>query len=229
MLSSESYQRVIDKFMQSLENGTLKPNDKIYSENQLARILNIPRAQVREVYAALSILGILYGQQGKGTFLGSGDMRQNTEILYLMTLSINPNYREMAAVRHILELGAAPMAAANRTEADLAFLRLQAEKVVEDGDIETLSEYDAAFHNRLIQASGNPLLHCLFQIVSVYMSRIIAECWQRSENFSEIRRVTIMQHQDMVDALEARDSAALIALLDHHFKEAEQFLGSSAD
>ena len=47
MLSSESYQRVIDKFMQSLENGTLKPNDKIYSENQLARILNIPRAQVR--------------------------------------------------------------------------------------------------------------------------------------------------------------------------------------
>ena len=71
MLSSDSYQLVIEKFLESLRNGTLKPNDKIYSENQLARILHIPRTQVREVYAALSLLGVLYGQQGKGTFLSA--------------------------------------------------------------------------------------------------------------------------------------------------------------
>ena len=71
MLSTESYQQVIRKFLQSLQDGTLKPNDKIYSEHQLARILSIPRAQVREVYSALSILGVLYSQQGKGTFDGS--------------------------------------------------------------------------------------------------------------------------------------------------------------
>ena len=47
MLSSDSYQLVIEKFLQSLRDGTLRPNDKIYPENQLARILNIPRTQVR--------------------------------------------------------------------------------------------------------------------------------------------------------------------------------------
>ena len=73
MLSSDSYQLVIEKFLHSLRDGTLRPNDKIYSENQLARILNIPRTQVREVYAALSLLGVLYGQQGKGTFLGGAE------------------------------------------------------------------------------------------------------------------------------------------------------------
>ena len=33
MLSSENYQLVIEKFLKSLQDGTLKPNDKIYSEN----------------------------------------------------------------------------------------------------------------------------------------------------------------------------------------------------
>ena len=96
MLSSDSYQLVIEKFLQSLRDGTLRPNDKIYSENQLARILNIPRAQVREVYAALSLLGVLYGQQGKGTFLGGGDISQSSKILYLMTLTAGDNLERVA-------------------------------------------------------------------------------------------------------------------------------------
>lgn len=99
MLSSDSYQLVIEKFLQSLRDGTLRPNDKIYSENQLARILNIPRAQVREVYAALSLLGVLYGQQGKGTFLGGGDIGQSSKILYLMTLTAGENFQDVLAGR----------------------------------------------------------------------------------------------------------------------------------
>jgi len=105
MLSSDNYQLVIEKFLKSLQDGTLKPNDKIYSENQLARILNIPRAQVREVYAALSLLGVLYGQQGKGTFLGNGDLSQSSNILYLMTLAAGENFEDTLAVRRILEIG----------------------------------------------------------------------------------------------------------------------------
>ena len=111
MLSSDSYPLVIEKFLHSLRDGTLRPNDKIYSENQLARILNIPRTQVREVYAALSLLGVLYGQQCKGTFLGGGDIGQSSKILYLMTLTAGENFQDVLAVRRILENGGARAAA----------------------------------------------------------------------------------------------------------------------
>ena len=111
MLSPESYQLVIEKFMKSLRDGTLKQGDKIYSEHQLARILGIPRAQVREVYAALSVLGILYGQQGKGTFLSPADMSQHSKILYLMTLTAGENFQDVVTVRRILETGGAALGA----------------------------------------------------------------------------------------------------------------------
>ena len=77
MLSSDSYQLVIEKFLQSLRDGPLRPSDQIYSEHQLARIWKLPRDHARGAYAALSLLGVLYGQQGKGTFLGGGDIGQS--------------------------------------------------------------------------------------------------------------------------------------------------------
>ncbi len=220
MLSSESCQKVIEKFVQSLGDGTLKPDDKIYSENQLARILGIPRAQVREVYTALSVLGILYGQQGKGTFLGSGDIRQNTEILYLMTLFTNPNYRDILAVRCILELGAAPAAAAKRTKEDLAELRRYAWQMAECSELSELSRADFAFHGRLMQSSGNALLHCLSQIVSGHTEHLLIIRWTRSPMEMHLQR--IQEHLSMVDALERRDSEALIKLLTSHFEDLEK-------
>jgi GntR family transcriptional repressor for pyruvate dehydrogenase complex len=220
LLNSESCQKVVEKFVQSLRDGSLKPDDKIYSENQLARILGVPRAQVREVYTALSVLGILYGQQGKGTFLGSGNIRQNTEVLYLMTLFTNPNYRDILAVRCILELGAAPAAAANRSDEDLAELRRYARQMAESTDLDTLSQADYAFHERLMQSAGNALLHCLFQIVSGHTEHLLALRWNRSPAEMHLQR--IREHLSMVDALERRDSEALIELLKSHFEDLEQ-------
>ena len=230
MLNSESCQKVVEKFVQSLRDGSLKPDDKIYSENQLARILGVPRAQVREVYTALSVLGILHGQQGKGTFFGSGNIRQNTEVLYLMTLFTNPNYRDILAVRCILELGAAPAAAANRTEEDLAELRRYAQQMAESTDqqmaestdLGTLSRADYAFHGRLMQSAGNALLRCLFQIVSGHTEHLLALRWNRSPAEMHLQR--IQEHLSMVDALERRDSEALIELLKSHFEDLEKIV-----
>jgi GntR family transcriptional repressor for pyruvate dehydrogenase complex len=220
LLNSESCQKVVEKFVQSLRDGSLKPGDKIYSENQLARILGVPRAQVREVYTALSVLGILYGQQGKGTFLGSGNIRQNTEVLYLMTLFTNPNYRDILAVRCILELGAAPAAAANRTEEDLTELRRYARQMAECSELSELSRADFAFHGRLMQSSGNALLHCLSQIVSGHTEQLLALRWNRSPAEMHLQR--IQEHISMVDALERRDSEALVELLKSHFEDLEK-------
>ncbi len=219
MLSTESYQLVIDKFLKSLREGTLKPNDKIYSENQLARILNIPRAQVREVYAALSLLGVLYGQQGRGTFLASGDLTLNSSILYLMTLTAGENFQDVMAVRRILETGGACAAAERRTEEDLAVLRRLAEILETSRDPQALTEADTALHARLIQAGGNALLLSLFQIVSGYMARISLEHWTACLELGPPDRLEIYarQHWSLVRAAEAGDGPELRRLLDHHF------------
>lgn len=227
MLSPESYQLVIEKFLNSLRDGTLKQGDKIYSENQLARILGIPRAQVREVYAALSVLGILYGQQGKGTFLSPADMSQHSKILYLMTLTAGENFQDTVSVRHILETGAAALAARSRTEEDLADLRCRAEIIENSRDPQALTDADTEFHAILLRASGNALLHSLFQIVVGYMARISLQHWRdviQQEN-EERRQEYIAQHWDLFRAVEARDSDRLRQLLEIHFETLRQDYG----
>lgn len=227
MLSSESYQLVIEKFLESLRDGTLRPNDKIYSENQLARILHIPRAQVREVYAALSLLGVLYGQQGKGTFLGGRDLSQSTKILYLMTLTAGENFQDVLAVRRILETGGAHAAAKNRTEEDLAILRSLASVIESSRDPQALTDADTALHAQILKASGNALLHSLFQIVIGYMARISLRHWTEiiEEQPEERRPDYIRQHWDLVHAVEAGDGGTLRRLLEHHFDTLEKNYG----
>ena len=223
MLSPESYQLVIEKFLNSLRDGTLKQGDKIYSENQLARILGIPRAQVREVYAALSVLGILYGQQGKGTFLSPADMSQHSKILYLMTLTAGENFQDTVSVRHILETGAAALAARSRTEEDLADLRCRAEIIENSRDPQALTDADTEFHAILLRASGNALLHSLFQIVVGYMARISLGHWTEILRRSPEKHLPdyIRQHWDLVHAVEDRDGDRLHCLLVHHFNTLE--------
>ena len=219
MLSSDNYQLVIEKFLKSLQDGTLKPNDKIYSENQLARILNIPRAQVREVYAALSLLGVLYGQQGKGTFLGSGYLSQSSNILYLMTLAAGENFEDTLEVRRILETGGAHAAAKNRTETDLEILRKYVDIMSVSRDPQVLTDADTAFHAHILKASGNALLHNLFQIVVGYMARISLQHWTAVIEQSPEEQLPnyIQQHQELLSALEQGSGDALQQCLSHHF------------
>ncbi len=227
MLSADNYQLVIEKFLKSLQDGTLRPNDKIYSENQLANSLHIPRAQVREVYSALSLLGVLYGQQGKGTFLGGGDIAQSSKILYLMTLTAGENFQDVLSVRHILETGGARAAAQNRTEEDLAALRGFAETIEHSRDPQVLTEADTALHARILKASGNSLLHSLFLIVVGYMSRISLHHWTEVIQQPEIGFLPdyIRQHWDLVHAVEDGDGDRLLSLLEHHFDTLEKNYG----
>lgn len=224
MLSSENYQLVIEKFLKSLQDGTLKPNDKIYSENQLARSLNIPRAQVRDVYAALSLLGVLYGQQGKGTFLGGGDIGQSSKILYLMTLTAGENFHDTLAVRRILETGGAYAAASNRTEEDLEALRHFAAVIEHSRDPQELTDADTALHAQILKASGNTLLHSLFQIVVGYMARISLRHWTEVLRQSPEDSLPdyIRQHWGLVHAVEQGDGGQLQRLLEHHFDTLEK-------
>lgn len=228
MLSNETYHLVIDKFLENLQNGTLKPNDKIYSEHQLARILNIPRAQVREVYAALSVLGVLYGQQGKGTFLSDGHMAQNTEILYLMSLVTAGNkFRDVLSVRCILETGTVRLAAQNRTEEQLKELYDCVNRMDENHDPARYTKADTDLHSAIAKASGNPLLHSLFQIVLGYMTQISSVHWtlilqMQQESW---RQEYVAQHLALVHAIERQDEEEAERCIVTHFETLKQNYG----
>jgi DNA-binding GntR family transcriptional regulator len=121
----------------------------------------------------------------------------------------------MKAVRTILEAGAAAPVVERATAADLADLADLAtrfEQAIETGDPPTRTELNFAFHRRLYEIAGNPVL-----------AELIREMRERGQDGTTGRWYTLAgvrqsarEHHGMVGAIRDRDAAALRALIDHH-------------
>lgn len=204
-MTRESMQ-VIEKLVDLVTRGTIQPDEKIYSENRMARVFGLPRTQVREVYAALQVLGILHGKQGEGTYLKAVDFQQETNLLYLMTVMEKTCIEDIVAVRRILEINSVELAAQNRSEEDLCAMRSCLEKMYAWSDVHTMAKEDANLHLHIGTASGNPLLKCLIQVISGYISRIATDHWAllMTEKDLTAGKTFVAQHRQMVELISAQ-------------------------
>jgi GntR family transcriptional regulator len=58
-----------------IDQGELKPGDRIPSENELSQMLNVSRITPRQALQELLDSGMVYREQGKGTFVAESKMR----------------------------------------------------------------------------------------------------------------------------------------------------------
>ncbi|WP_278250688.1 GntR family transcriptional regulator [Pseudogracilibacillus auburnensis] len=65
------YMMVIEKIKEWIVNGDVKPGEKIHSENELAKMFDVSRHTIRQAVGELVHQGLLYREQGAGTFCSS--------------------------------------------------------------------------------------------------------------------------------------------------------------
>lgn len=225
MLRSETYQQIIRAYQTALQSGALKPLDKGYSELQLARVLHLPRKEIREVCPTLSLLGMLCAQQSRPS---EGDeLHRDAEIVYLLTQASGGEFRDALAVRRILETGGAQAAANNRSEEDLCALRRYARIIQESDDPRALARSDSDLHLQLLKASGNPLLSCLLRIVLDSLARVSLEHWTETVRLGPMgrRREYTDQTWDLIRAMEDGSGPRLLCILQFHFDTLEREYG----
>src|SRR3984885_8179202 len=63
---------VVNHIRSLIENGTLKPGDKIPPEREFARALKISRASLRTGIGYMATMGIMKVRHGVGTFVADG-------------------------------------------------------------------------------------------------------------------------------------------------------------
>jgi DNA-binding FadR family transcriptional regulator len=197
--------QVIEKLVDLVLTDTAHPysDEKIYSENRMARVFGLPRAQVREVYSALQALGLLYGKQGKGTYLKAMDFEQGGNLLYLMMIMEKASFEDIVAVRKILEISSVELAAKNRTKKDITAMRSCLEKMERWPEFHTMAKEDVNLHLHIAAASGNPLLRYLMQIIGGYISRIIMDHWALLSTEEDLvtGKKFMAEHRKMVEAI----------------------------
>jgi GntR family transcriptional regulator len=71
-----TYHRLKKKILRDIETGELVPGDVLPSERALAALHGLSRMTVRQALTDLVTAGILYREQGRGTFVSARKMQQ---------------------------------------------------------------------------------------------------------------------------------------------------------
>lgn len=168
--SSRDGETVIEMVAYRIESlvrsGDLRRGSRLPSEPQLAKILNVSRASLREALKGLVFLGLLKARSGDGTYLQPSLTSMASRHLQWMLLLQEIKYLELYELRELLEPAAAAMAARRATRDDLEQMRsaLAGMKSSTD-DAALFIRYELDFHNAITGASKNGALQSIMQMM----------------------------------------------------------------
>ena len=189
---------VADRLREGILNGTFAPRSQL-SEVALAQQLSVSRGPIREAMQRLLQEGLLRGERNRGVFvvdLGPGDVRD----IYL--------------ARSAVERTAAAIVAAGGSDdafADLQSMVDQLASAVDSTWVE-LTQLDLEFHRALVAAASSPRLDRMFRTLMAESQMCIA----RLEPFYPGREEVVREHQEIIDAIRARDLAEVDRLVAAH-------------
>jgi DNA-binding GntR family transcriptional regulator len=193
------HDQVTQRLRTLLVEGRLAPGAKL-NERELAQALNVSRTPLREAIKHLAAEGLVDLVPNRGAVavkLGADDVAHAFEVL--------------AA----LEALAGELAAARATDSEIAEIRALHFEMLACHARQDLSGYyrlNARIHAALNAAARNPVLTQQFATLN---ARVQALRFRTNQDASKWRRA-VQEHGRMIDALEARDGAALRSVLLTH-------------
>jgi DNA-binding FadR family transcriptional regulator len=200
-----------------VEREQLRPGDTVPSEVQIGLDLKISRGSVREAYRSLAALGILEIEGGRRPRLRAIDPHVLAQVFDYALNTAQVSVAHVIETRRAIELQTAQLAARYATPAQRQLLReLVLQMRTAGGDHARRIASDAAIHNVIAEASGNPLNSILLAALRTPLeaSARIHLAGTRSE--SELTRV-IDAHESVVDRICAGDQMGAVSAMSYHF------------
>lgn len=201
-----------------IDQGQLKPGDRLPAERELAVQIGVSRPSVRAGLRALAAMGVVQSRHGAGTFIRSGPPVLGSEPLSFLAALHGFTRDEMFEARRVLEVGVAGLAAERATGEHLASI---AEEIT--GMYASLDEplaflrHDIRFHRAIAAASGNPILASLVEMVSA----LFYEQRRKTAGRAHDLRESAEMHRSIYNALRMRDADRSRQMMNEHLTSAQ--------
>lgn len=193
-----------------IEEGIFPPGTRLPGERELAERFSVSRVTIREAEIALQATGRVQIKTGSGVYVCAEQPRES---------SILPSVSafEVTEARLLIESESAALAAKVISDEALAELEALTEKMAStDEAISTRA--DEQFHATIARASGNAAI-----------VHVIETLWRMREELPDVKhmyesvcdadaRVRAREHQDILDALKARDPVRAREAMRLHFR-----------
>ncbi|RJP33097.1 MAG: FadR family transcriptional regulator [Actinobacteria bacterium] len=217
--------KIAKRILSLIKEKQLRPGDRLPSERELARMMQVSRPSLREALRALQIMNIIENRQGSGNYITSLEPKKLIEHLEAVFVLDDAVYVDLFKARKIMETGLAELAAGNITDSEVEELEALVKEAKERvDDAEAFLHLDLALHNQIVKAARNGILELFMSSInqlSVYSRRRTAES-------PDIRRQTVRDHRAIVRALKSHDPAAARAAMFRHLSRVEKGFGDQA-
>lgn len=197
-------ERIVEKIRNAIEEGSLRPGDRLPSEMELAETFGVGRTSIREALKALVLMGILT-RSNAGTFVSNESQTRIREAFAYYLVNRDSDIQSIFEVRRIVEIEIAGLAAERATERDIAELRtINAEADTTPIEDRTArNRIDTAFHLAMARSTGNVYL---FELCSlIYEARDKALIKYRQLLNPSVYSWGKSNREQLIEALEQRD------------------------
>jgi len=205
---------VVERIAGVIKDRKLAAGERLPGEHELVEQLQVSRPVLREALARLQSMGLVDIQRGRGTFVGNANSLANCVRLLRSAVTISPQeLRSYTELRSAIEVQAARQAAENATDDDIAELSALL-KGLDDDDLPYAQalELDFAFHRRLIEIAGNPLMQNMMEVIYEFvLAQMVRTTPSQREN-----AVGRKLHKAILKAIREQDpTAAALAMQQH--------------
>ena len=190
---------VVTRLRDMIIEGQLPAGNRIH-EGDLCQQLGISRTPLREALKVLAMEGLVDLTPGRGA------------TVHQLTAK---DIQDMLSVLSALEHLAGTLTCQQATDEEIQEIRHLHDEMLSfhaAGDSLPYFKRNQQIHSRLISLAGNQSLSLVYEILQTKMKRIRFIGDQRDESW----QAAVEDHEEMIEALESRDCAALTTAMVEH-------------
>ena len=219
-VAKSTVEEIRDVLRREIAEG-YRPGDLMPNERELAERFDVSRNTIRETMIHLEALSLIEKTK-RGAKVRTPDFGIMFQELTDYFDTSARSFTDVLNFRRINETGAAPLMICHVTPDQLAAIRAANDRMVGALTAAEAAQADYDFHYGLVKAAGNTVLSRMYDVLSVPLKYYLEVGKSQELNTATAKA----QHDRIIAALEAHDTAALSAALSDHFQHSGEVLAS---
>ncbi len=215
-------EELADMLLESIVDGQFPIESVLPSEGDLALKYGMSRLTVREAVRILRSQNIVTIRRGRGTFVNSPHAWTSLDAVVRIEEHRSPGRvsKRLIEARRIVEVGAAQLAATNRSKEDLDSLAASIEEMRlanRLNRVDLFVEADIAFHDVIMHATANMFIPFMFEP----FGNLLVNARTETSSIPEIQVNAIAAHEEILQALTAADPQRARDAMEAHMNQTQ--------
>lgn len=215
-------EQAIESLLGLLQEGKLKPGDRLPPQRELASLMGLSATVVREAVRGLASMKVIHVVHGRGAYVSHVSPKDFIRPEALFSILDRETMLHAIEVREILEVEAIALAAKRATADDLLGMERSLSKIeraLSSGRDPLM--HSPGFHADLAAATHNPVLT---EIIKPFIELMARGARVISANVPDAVEREWASHSELYEAIRSRDPEMARSRMRAHLEEAESLI-----